>query len=68
MNSYTIETEENTLPFSEIPVENSYWSAKYNRSLDEIQHLFNSCGNSIARTIQVLRREIESVNRTGQSS
>jgi hypothetical protein len=68
MSSHTVEIGENTRHISETPPEPSHWSVKYNRSLDEIQHIFNNCGNSIARTIEILRREIESINRTGQPS
>jgi hypothetical protein len=62
MSSHTVGIEKNT-PYTKMPSENSLWSTKYNRSLDEIQQLFNSCGNSIARTIEILRNEIGSVNR-----
>jgi hypothetical protein len=36
-----------------------YWSIKYNSSLDEIQKIFNDCGNSISRTIEILRERQE---------
>ncbi len=31
------------------------WSVKYNTSIPEIQHIFESTGNSIAKTLEILR-------------
>ncbi len=35
------------------------WSVRYNTPIDEIQKLFESTGNSIAKTIAILREKQE---------
>jgi len=42
----------------------SAWSITYNRSIDEIQHIFDNCGKSIARTIEILRGKNKSADTT----
>jgi hypothetical protein len=32
------------------------WSKKYNTSIDEIQKIFENSGNSISKTLEILRR------------
>jgi hypothetical protein len=67
MRSQNVKTGENIYHNFKISPEISHWSIKYNKSIDEIQHIFNDCGNSIARTIEILRREKENSDQTGQA-
>lgn len=38
-------------------MEISAWSKKYNTSVDEIQKIFTDSGNSISKTLEILRQK-----------
>ncbi len=39
----------------------SYWATRYNASLDEIQKIFTDTGNSISKTLEILRQRNQEV-------
>ena len=65
MRTRNVKTGENIHQNFNISPEIAHWSIRYNRSIDEIQHIFNNCGNSIARTIEILRSENENIDKNG---
>ncbi len=38
----------------------AYWAIKYNTSIDEIQKIFTESGNSVSKTIEILRAREQS--------